>query len=265
MTAILSFVLLILVSNIQDEILQVSNDESFTEYNGTASVTQGAATTNVTNLYLAGQRVAGLGMITSKDNKEWIVPAEVNYRDPSFPFAPDLYNPDATKHATANEALAAYKDTDIIETDASGDVITAYIFGDNYFEMYVNGIPVGKDAIPFTQFNSHILKFKVTRPFTIAMKLVDWEENLGLGTEANRQYAHHAGDGGMVAVFHDSDGNTIATTGSEWKAQTFYTAPIKDLLCPSENGTIRSTSSCDSQDAEDGSLYYALHWDLPTT
>lgn len=82
--------------------------------------------------------------------------------------------------------------------------------------------------------------FKVQRPFTIAMKLVDWEENSGVGTESNRGNAHHAGDGGLVAVFKDAKNEIIATTNAKWKAQTFYTAPIKDLLCPSENGTIRS-------------------------
>ena len=265
MTANLSMAMFLLLCWPQNNIKMVSNDEKFSEYKGTASVTQGFATTTVENFYPAGQRIAGLGTITSKDGKEWKVPAEVNYTDTSFPFAPDLYNPDGTKHETAREALKAFDDADIVEIDDAGEVITAYIFGDNYFEMYVNGIPVGKDAIPFTQFNSHILKFKVSRPFTIAMKLVDWEENLGLGSEKNRSYAYHPGDGGMVAVFHDLAGKTIATTGSQWKAQTFYTAPIKDLSCPSERGTVRSSSSCDAQGVEDGSSFYGLHWELPAT
>lgn len=246
-------------------ILNTNTSENNTEYTGTASVTQGVAITTVANFYPSGQRIAGLGTITSEDNKEWVVPAEVNYTDSSFPFAPDLYNPDGIKHANAKEALAAFNDADIVEIDAAGEMITAYIFGDNYFEMYVNGTPVGKDAIPFTQFNSHIVMIKVAKPFTVAMKLVDWEESLGLGSEKNRSYKYHPGDGGMVAVFHDSKGNIIATTGNEWKAQTFYTAPIKDLSCPTENGSIRSTESCNSQGVDDGSSFYGLHWELPAT
>lgn len=97
------------------------------------------------------------------------------------------------------------------------------------------------------------------------MKLVDWEENLGLGSEKNRSCKYHPGDGGLVAVFHDAKGNTIATTGSEWKAQTFYTAPIKDMFCPTESGTTRSTSSCDAIGVNDGSTFYGLHWELPST
>jgi hypothetical protein len=238
---------------------------SISSYKGTASVTQGLATTTTNNLYPAGQRIASLGSITSTDDAVWTVPADVNYSDATFPFAPDLYNPYGTKHATASAALAAFDDSNIIEIDANGEVITGYIFGDNYFELYVNGIPVGKDAIPFTDFNSHIVKFKVSTPYTIALKLVDWEENLGLGTELNQGFAHHPGDGGMVAVFKNESQNTVAITGSDWKAQTFYSAPIKDLGCPTENGTTRSTAGCSTTDVKDGSSFYALHWELPAT
>lgn len=236
------------------------------EYTGTASVTQGFATTTTSNLYPNGGRVAGLGSITAAttDNTMWTVPADVNYSNTAVPFAPDLYNPDGTKHTTANDALNAFDNNDIIEIDAGGDLITGYIFADNYFELYVNGTAIGKDAIPFTDFNSHIVKFRVNKPYTIAMLLVDWEENLGLGTEANQGSNYHPGDGGMVAVFKDAAGNIVATTGSEWKAQTFYTAPIGDLTCPTENGTTRSSSNCSTLAVSDGSNFYGLHWAIPS-
>lgn len=232
-------------------------------YTGTASVTEGLATTTTSNLYSAGQRVAGLGTSIASDNAVWTVPADVNYTDSSFPFAPDLYNPDGIAYTSSSEALSAFDDNDVVEVDASGETITAYIFADNYFELYINGVPVGKDAIPFTSFNSHIVKFKANRPFTIAMLLVDWEENLGIGSEENQGNAYHPGDGGMVAVFKDSAGDIVATTGSEWKAQTFYIAPISDLACPMENGTTRSTATCNSDGVSDGSNIYGLHWEIP--
>ncbi|MEL7162695.1 MAG: hypothetical protein AAFN92_18195 [Bacteroidota bacterium] len=233
-------------------------------YTGTASVTRGEATATTDNLYPAGQRITRIGTITATDNSAWTVPAEVNFTDVSFPFAATLYNPDGTRHPTAAAALAAFDDNDIIEIDADGEVITGYIFADNYFELYVNGTKVGKDAIPFTQFNSDLVKFKVAPPYTIAMLLVDWEENLGLGSEENRGNTYHAGDGGMVAVFKDTAGNTVATTNGAWKAQTFYSAPIKDLECPTENGTTRSTANCDTNAEADGSGFYGLHWEIPT-
>lgn len=248
-----------------DDSTTTTTTTTISDYNGTASVSQGLASTTSTNLYAQGQRVAGLGSITASDNTTWVVPATVNYANNSFPFAPDLHNPDGTQHSTAAAALSAFNTSDIIEIDAGGELITGYIFGDNYFELYVNGIPIGKDAIPFTQFNSHIVQFRVTKPYTLAMLLVDWEEILGLGSESNQGNAYHPGDGGMVAVFKDASGTTVATTGSEWKAQTFYTAPIKDLTCPTESGSTRSTANCNTDGVADGSAYYALHWEVPAT
>lgn len=235
-----------------------------TDYTGTGSVTQGLAETTTTNLFDCG-RIAGLGIITSTDDKVWAVPAVVNYADGSFPFASDLHNPcNANTYNNVGEATAALSDNDIVEIDSDGEIITAYVFADNYFEMYINGVPVGKDNVPFTQFNSDIVRFKVNTPFTIAMKLVDWEENLGLGSEANGS-AYHPGDGGMVAVFKNSSDETVAITDATWKAQTFYTSPIKDLTCLSESGTSRFSANCDASDSNDGSNYYGVHWEVPAT
>ncbi len=131
------------------------------EYTGTGSITKGLANTTTENLYAKGIRVAGIGSITATDNTVWTVPAEVNFLNTAFPFASDLYNPDGNKFASSSAALAAFDNFKIVEIDAAGEVITAYIFADNYFELYINGVAVGKDAIPFTDFNSHIIKFKV--------------------------------------------------------------------------------------------------------
>lgn len=237
-----------------------TDDNSVSDYSGTASVTQGFATTTTTNLFSQGVRVAGLGSIEASDGTIWTVPAEENYTDDGFPFASDLHNVYGNTYTSATAAVNDLDGSDIIEVDAEGEVITAYIFADNYFEMYVNGVAVGKDAVPFTEFNSSIVRFQATAPFTIAMKLVDWEENLGLGSESNGGSAFHAGDGGMVAVFKNESDEIVAITGSDWKAQTFYTAPIKDLTCPTESGAIRNTDSCDSEDESDGSSFYGLHW-----
>jgi len=238
---------------------------SIDEYKGTASVSQGAAVVLTENIYDCERgRKAPIGKSVATDSSIWTVPAAVNFTENNFPFASDLYNPcTGLEYNSANEALAALDGTDIVEIDAEGEVITAFVFADNYFEMYVNGIPVGKDNVPFTEFNSNIIRFKVKRPFTIAMKLVDWEENSGSGTENNRGNAFHAGDGGMVAVFKDRSGEIVASTNSSWKAQTFYTAPIKELSCTSEKGTLRLSENCNTSDSDDGNAYYALHWQLP--
>jgi len=235
------------------------------QYSGTGSVTSGIGAITSSNIYTcAGGRIPSIGTITATDNSIWTVPATVNFNDINFPFASDLHNAcTGATYTTANQAINALTGSDIVTIDPSGEIITAYIFADNYFEMYINGVPVGKDNVPYTQFNSNIVRFKVSRPFTISMLLVDWEENLGIGTEINNGFLHHVGDGGMVAVFKDPNNNTLATTGADWKAQTFYTSPVMDLNCPIENGSLRLSNACSTSDSQNGSNYNGLHWTKP--
>lgn len=240
--------------------------EFTSHYEGTASITQGLAKTTEEHIYeCEGGRKTDIGLIRSTDGKQWTMPASNNFKNEKFPFSSDLYNScNGNTYANAQEAISKLDGSDIIEIDPNGELFTAYIFGDNYFEMYVNGIPVGKDKIPFTPFNSSIIRFKASKPYTIAMKLVDWEESLGIGSEGSRGNAFHSGDGGMVAVIKDIDNNTVATTNEGWKAQTFYTAPIKDLSCVTETGLIRTSNDCDQTDSNDGTSYFGLHWELPS-
>jgi len=234
------------------------------DYKGTGSVTQGTATTLTSNLLNCGNgRVSGVGSITSADGANtWTVPADNIYATGTH--APDLYN-ECTGTEYANSAAINWTNVPFVDVDASGtEEITAYIFADNYFEMYVNGVLIGIDPVPFTPFNSNVVRFRVNKPYTIAVKLIDWEENLGLGTENNQGSAYHPGDGGFVAVFKDSSNNIVATTGNEWKAQTFYTAPIYQLSCMSESGTTRSSGSCTTEGTSDGSSAYGVHWMLPS-
>ncbi|HMW40212.1 MAG: T9SS type A sorting domain-containing protein [Saprospiraceae bacterium] len=235
------------------------------QYQGTGSVTRGPATTIMSNIYTCtGGRVTSLGSITSTDKKVWTVPSKTNFDNARFPFASDLNNSCTGKNFKSElEALASLNGKDIIDIDSSGELITAFVFADNYFEMYINGVPVGKDNVPYTPFNSNIIRFKVKRPFTVAMLLVDWEENLGLGSENNSGLSYYNGDGGMVAVFKDSFGNIIGKTDSSWKAQTYYTAPVVDLSCPKESGSLRLSDQCPTKGSNDGTKYYALHWERP--
>ncbi|MEP1094733.1 MAG: hypothetical protein ABJG78_06455 [Cyclobacteriaceae bacterium] len=247
-----------------DSVTETEAVGSISDYSGTGSVTQGLATTTTTNLFDCGGRVAGVGTINDTEGNSWVVPAENNYANSSFPFASDLNNTcSGNNYENTAQAVAALQTSNIVEIDSDGEVITAFVFADNYFEMYVNGIAVGKDNVPFTQFNSDIVQFKVNRPFSVVMKLIDWEENLGLGTEDNQGSAYHPGDGGMVAAFRDESDETIAVTDASWKAQTFYTAPVKDLTCLSENGTQRLSSNCDTSGSDNGSNYYGIHWEVP--
>jgi len=231
-------------------------------YSGTGSITQGAASVINTNLFPQGIRVAGLGTITSTNNQTWTVPADVNYTNSNFPFASDLFNSYINGHSFTNatNAVAALNGNDVININSNGEIYTAYVFGDNYFEMYINGIPVGKDPVPYTEFNSCIIRFKVLKPFTIAIKCVDWEEHLGLGTEVQGSNLNYVGDGGLVAVFKNSSGSIESITNNTWKAQTFYTSPINDLSCLSEIGNYRYSNNCSTSTTTSNS--YGLHWSI---
>ena len=232
----------------------------------TAGLTSGLATTTIeTNLFPSGGRVSSIGQIDDNQGVTQTVPADVRYTDNTMPIASDLYNTYVTGHTygSSSLAVAALDSANIVEVDAGGEIITAYIFADNYFEMYINGVPVGKDPVPFTDFNSNIVQFRVFTPFTVAMLLVDWEENLATGTESNQGSNYHPGDGGLVAVFKNSNGNTISVTDADWKAQTFYIAPLTDTSCLEESGTERLSSNCSTDAPSSVSSIYGAHWPRP--
>jgi len=227
-------------------------------YMGSGSITKGFAETKIESLLSSnpkGSRIAGVGEIKDFEGNIWTVPGINNFGN--APKAFDLYNENSgtTPKSLSEVDLDAVP---IAEIDADGDVITGFIFADNYFELYINGKLIAIDPIPFTRFNSNIVKFKVKTPYTIALKVIDWEENLGLGSENNRGKNFHPGDGGFIASFSDG-----TVTNSKWKAQTFYTAPINDLSCLSEEGEKRLSSNCSTDGVDDGTDFYGIHWKIP--
>ncbi len=204
-------------------------------------------------------RASAVGEIASDDGRVWTVPAATHYG--KVPFAADLFNECGGVELKSLSQL----DLDSVPLmDAGGDeVFVAYIFADNYFELYVNGKLLAVDPVPFTKFNSNVVRFTAERPLTIAVMVVDWEENLGLGSENNRGKRFHPGDGGFVAHFQDDSGNTVAITDSSWKAQTFYTAPLNSRDCLVVNGQSRDSSACDDSGVDDATGYSAAHWEQP--
>lgn len=252
----LSSVILMVVSCTPSSDPNANSD--LNDYNGSASITQGLAKTTEANLFECENgrsRVASIGEITDSDGKVWTVPAKNHFT--TAPKAVDLYE------ECANITPQSITDVDkasvpVAIIDDDGEEITGYIFADNYFELYINGQLIAVDSVPFTPFNSSIVKFKVNKPYTIAVKVIDWEENLGLGTEDNRGKAYHPGDGGFIASFSDG-----TVTSSDWQAQTFYTAPIYDLTCLSEVDGKRLSETCTTEGIDSGENAYAAHWETP--
>jgi len=228
-------------------------------------VTSGRAETVVDTLYdcpreVPNRRRSAVGRIRAADGTAITVPAATRFAD--GPKLPDLYN---LCTGVTPETLdpAAIERLPVVEIHPDGEVVTGYLMADNYAEVYVNGRLVGVDAHPYTPFNAAILRFRVKRPYTIALLLVDWEENLGLGTELNRGNPHFAGDGGVVARFSDG-----TVTDASWRAQSFYIAPLGSAAEVEERGAVHDSSArgrtyADFRPPDCAERCVAVHYPIP--
>lgn len=202
-------------------------------------ITQGLAKTVHENLFkcaekVSNHRISAVGTITAKDGTELTVPAKTNFEN--GPKLPDLFN-ECSKVTPQKLSDVKIEDVPVVEVDKDGEVVTGYVIADNYYELYVNGKLIGVDPIPFTPFNSQVVRFRAKKPYTYAFLLVDWEEKLGLGMEKMPNNDWHSGDGGIVAKFSDG-----TVTDSTWKAQSFYIAPLAHPDDVVERGYIHDTS-----------------------
>jgi hypothetical protein len=223
----------------------------------TGSVSRGKATIIEQNIFpsCSGSRPSVVGKSTSSDNKEWIVPAETVFLQ--GPYLSDFYN-QCNNITPSNINAVNINNIPIKVIDEDGEIITGYVLSDNYCEVYINGILIGADPVPFTPFNSCLLRFKAKKPYTIAVKLVDWEENSGLGTENNNGNLYHAGDAGFIARFSDG---TISDTS--WKAQVYYISPLMspDSIIELSNNTRYCKQLARNIPCADSC--YAVHYPLP--
>ena len=147
------------------------------------------------------------------------------------------------------------EDLQTVTIDSDGEEITGYVFGDNYYELYVNGEIVARDPVGFIPFNSGVVRFRATRPLTYAVKLVDWGTHLGVGMEYDRW---NVGDGGFIARFSDG-----TETGASWKCRAYYISPLEDRSCVKPGP---DTSACPERppcvERDPGSCR-ALHYRVP--
>ena len=203
-------------------------------------------------------REALCGTITAEDGSRWAVPGPASDGATLL----DIYN--ECSLGGDNPDFESELATTVLNDD--GEVVTASLFADNYFEFYVNGNYMGRDAVGFTPFNSHAARYQVDYPVTYALLLVDWEGYLGIGLEDQSVKKLHIGDGGFIAAFSDG-----AASGTEWVCRNFYIAPLDDPNCivVDENGNPDS-SGCPSTDeavscrtADPESSCRAAHFALP--
>jgi hypothetical protein len=198
-------------------------------------IVQGPAEVVVERLYdcpvvVDNYRGGAVGRVSASDGTVLTVPAVTAYAQGRGPLSVDLYN-ECTQIMPLDSSEVTTDHVPVVEVDPGGEVITGYIVADNYYELYVNGTLVSVDNTPYTPFNSAIVKFRVQRPYTLALLLVDWDEHLGLGMELFPQGPRsdrlesgdpwYTGDAGLMARFSDG-----TVTDASWKAQAFAIAPL---------------------------------------
>lgn len=227
------------------------------------SISQGRAD-NIEQVLLEcdvpGWRITAIGNVNDSNGKVWKTPAEVNFTD--GPKAHDLFN-ECNDVTLDNAAALELDNVPITEIDEDGEVYTLYFFGDNYAEIYVNGQLIGVDPVPYWPFNTSAVRFKAKRPFVLGAKLVDWEENLNLGSELMRGVPFHNGDGGFVAVLKDNEGETVTITDEQWRVQFFYASPLLDPSCIVDTSNQRNSLACTSPEKANAEESYAVRWNLP--
>lgn len=134
-------------------------------------------------------------------------------------------NPSTISAPSVTEA----EPTSTVAASSQISTITAEVWADNWFALYVNGELVGEDSVPITterSFNAETITFTASYPLTIAMITKDFKET-DSGLEYIGEPNQQMGDGGFVAQFTDtSTGEIVATTNGDWRGLVIQTAPL---------------------------------------
>jgi hypothetical protein len=193
-----------------------------------------------------------IATVKADDGRSWTVPAPVNVTGAG---AADVFN-NCTNVGDVPDPLAKLQ---TVVVDPDGVEITAYVFGDNYFELYVNGRFVARDPVGMTPFNSNVVRFRARSPMTYALMGVDWETHHGIGMEYPQ---FNIGDAGMIAYFSDGNG-----THADWRVESFYIAPLDDPSCVRVAAGHDSTGCHQAEVpacAKDPKTCKALHFPIPS-
>ena len=126
--------------------------------------------------------------------------------------------------------------------------LTAQIWVDNWFEMYVNGEKILEDSVPITtekSFNSETTTFTAKLPAQIAILAKDFKEN-DTGLEYIGTSRQQMGDGGMIFQIKDAEsGEVLAVSNQDIRCLVVHRAPI-DTSCADETNPVEGQDACAS-------------------
>ncbi len=117
---------------------------------------------------------------------------------------------------------------------ATRHLVTGIVYGDNTFDLYVNGRRVAHDPIAFKPFNVVKVRFRATYPMTFAFKAVDYGDPVTALEYDNTK----VGDGGLIAAFSNG-----VVTGPGWRAFTTSHGPTDVAACLADTSTCRVVST----------------------
>jgi len=124
--------------------------------------------------------------------------------------------------------------------------ITADVWVDNWFQMYVDGNRMIEDSVPITterSFNAETVTFGAELPTTVAILAKDFKQN-DTGLEYIGTRRQQMGDGGMIAQFRDaSTGAVLGVTDGTMRCLVIHRAPL-DRRCAEEREPLAGQGAC---------------------
>jgi hypothetical protein len=134
------------------------------------------------------------------------------------------------------------------------------IWVDNWFSLFVNGVPIDEDIEPITQersFNAQSVEFTATYPITVAVITKDFMENES-GLEYIGTDKQQIGDGGFILQIREkSSGNLVGVTSSQWSMLTIQRAPLNPACVSSAD----PLADCQSEVLDDPSGWQSSTFD----
>lgn len=125
-------------------------------------------------------------------------------------------------------------------------MVTADIWADNWFALYVNGALVKEDSVPISterSFNAETVTFTTPWPAQVALVVKDYKAD-DTGLEYIGTPQQQMGDGGVIAQFRDAQtGEVLAVTDASAQVYVTHHAPLESA-CAQEVKPTPGTGPC---------------------
>lgn len=125
------------------------------------------------------------------------------------------------------------------------ETLSVDVWADNWFAFYSGEKKVKEDSVSITterSFNKESFTFEAERPFVLNFVVKDFKEN-DSGLEYIGSRKQQMGDGGFIAQFKDSSGQTVAVTDASWRCLVTHDAP-SNKSCEKDKNPVAGEGNC---------------------